>query len=59
MHDGCHGTAKDRCRTHHTPHTFEGSDDVHANLNRDPFISEQQRFARFVPSRGQRYDPYA
>src|SRR5262249_13589118 len=43
-----HGASRDRY-THHTPLPLEGRDDLHAHLDRDPFVSEQQRFAWFVP----------
>jgi hypothetical protein len=48
MHHGCYGASRDCC-THHTSHTLEGHDDLHAHLDRDPFVGEQQRFAWFVP----------
>src|SRR5262245_15493172 len=37
MHDGCHAASRDRC-TDHTSHALEGCDDLHAYLNRDPFV---------------------
>src|SRR5262249_40567989 len=48
MHDSCHGTSRNCC-THHTSPPLEGSDDLHAHLDRDPCFGTQQRFARFVP----------